>query len=83
MDKGRKRKNKKAKESKDQGRKEMIKRLQQDYLQVLSCMYDFLASFGMHGTCMCVFSFLDITSMGFLGVTVVTTLPYDFQIAMV
>ena len=28
-------------------------------------MYDFLTSFGLHGTCMCVFGFLVIIGMGF------------------
>ena len=60
--KGRQRKDK---ESKGQARKSQIKQLQWDYLRVSSCMYDFLASFGMHGTCMCVFDSLIFIGMGF------------------
>ena len=34
-------------------------------LQVLSYMYDFLASFGMHGICMCVFGFFVVGGIDF------------------
>lgn len=43
------RKGNKAKERKDQERKSLIKLLQWDYLQVPSCIYDFLAIFCIHG----------------------------------
>ena len=41
-----------------------FKWLQWDYLQVSSCMYDFLDIFGMHDTCMCVFGSLVVIGMG-------------------
>jgi len=43
------RKTKKARGSKDQAEKGKIKQLQQASLQVSTCMYIFLARFGMHG----------------------------------
>ena len=64
LEKGRKRKDNKTKGRKNQARKSWIKRLQQDYLQVSSFMYDLLASY-MHGICMCVFGSLVVISMGF------------------
>ena len=45
----RSRKAKKARGSKDQAGKSNIKQLQQDSLQVSTCMCIFLARFGMHG----------------------------------
>jgi len=57
----------KANERKDQARKGWIKQLQQEYLQVTCCMYDFLASFGMHGICMCVFGYFLSISWVLLG----------------
>jgi len=63
LEEGRQRKHNKAKGSKDQESKGGIKRLKWDYLQVPSCMYDFLAIFCMHGTCMCVFGSLVIIGM--------------------
>ena len=65
MERGRQRKFKKENGTKDQARKSWIKRLQQYYLQVLSCMYGFLASFDMHGICMCLFGSLDVTGIAF------------------
>ena len=59
------RKAKKENESKDQARKSRIKQLKRDYLQVSICICDFLAIFGMHGTCMCVFGSLVFIGMGF------------------
>ena len=53
-------------------RKEMIKKgkvgssgYKEITLQISSFMYDFLANFGMHGTCMCVLGSLAIIGMGF------------------
>jgi len=43
LEKGRQRKVKKAKESKGQARKIWIKQLQQEYVQVIGCMCEFLA----------------------------------------
>ena len=34
-------------------------------MQVSSCMYDSLASFGMHDTCMCIFGSLVVIDMDF------------------
>ena len=55
----------KVKETKDQARKIWIKQLQQEYLQVTSCMYDFLAGFGVHGMCMLVFGSFFFIGMDF------------------
>jgi len=38
-------------------------------------MYDFLASFDMHGTCICVFGFLIVNGVGF------ARCDYDFSLA--
>lgn len=42
-----------------------IKWLQQEYLQVTGCIYDFLSGFGMNGKCMCVFGSFVVIGMGF------------------
>jgi hypothetical protein len=41
-------------------------------------MYDFLASFGMHGTCMCVFGSLVVIGMGFSRCDSVFSLAFPF-----
>lgn len=56
---------KERKGRKDQARKGWIKWLQQEYLQLIGHMYDFLAGFGMHGICMCVFGSFFVIGMGF------------------
>jgi len=61
------RKEKESKGSKDQARKGWIKHLQREFFQVTCCMYDFLAGFGMHGICMCVFGSFVVIDMGFFG----------------
>ena len=76
--KKRKSKHKKAKENKDQVSETWIKKIQREYLQVTGCMYDFLAGFGMHGTCMCVFGFLVVIGMVLQGVIVVFNLAFPF-----
>ena len=43
---------KKEKEEKESARGHRDQRLHQIFLQVPSCMYVFLTSFGMHGICM-------------------------------
>lgn len=60
-------KQKKDKESKDQSRKSWIKQLQQEYLQVISCIYVFLVGFDMHGMCMLVFGSFVVVGMDFVG----------------
>ena len=65
MEKGRQRKEKQSKGRREQSKKIWLKQLQREYLQVSSCIYDFLASFGMHGTCMCVFGSHPVIGMGF------------------
>jgi len=65
LDKGRKRKEKKAKGNKDQDRNGWNKWLQLDYLHVLSCTYDFVTSLDIRSACMCVFSSLAIIDMDF------------------
>ena len=41
-------------------------------------MCDFLARFGMHGTCMCVFGSLDVIGMGFSRCDSVFVLAFPF-----
>ena len=57
-----------------------IMQLQQDSLQVLICMYDFLDRYGMHG--IACGSFLSWHGF-FPGVTVFSAQPFHFRIAMV
>lgn len=68
----------KQEEAKYQGRKSKIKQLQWDYLQVSSCMYDFLAIFGTHGKCMHVFGSLVIIGIGFVRCDNVFSLSLSF-----
>ena len=64
LEEGKKRKDEERR-SKDQTRRVGSSNYNEISLKVSSCMYDFSASFGIHGTCMCVFGSLAITRMCF------------------
>ena len=84
--KGRKRKEKEGKGSKGKkgsSKESQIKRLQWEYLQGPSCMYDFLNYFGMHGRCMGVFSSFVFIGLGFLGLKMVSTFPFHLWTSVV